>query len=149
MPRSDMTRRAAGVTLALFLLLAGCVSAGRAARRAGEDGFVVLTSPVQIPVTAVRDSLTAFESPGLAAAAFPVFFPLYVMEHTLFTAIHAVDLVTFPAFFFYDSPSLNIYEGYDLPLVRDYNADNISQGVGMIAVFGAALALPVLVASVF
>ena len=142
-----MTRRAAGITLALLLLLTGCVSAGRAARRAGEDGFVVLTSPVQIPVTAVRDAFVAFEHPGLAAAAFPLFFPLHVMEHTLFTAIHAVDLVMFPAFFFYDSPSLNIYEGYDLPLERGHKADEISQSVGFAVLLVAALGLPVLVST--
>jgi hypothetical protein len=134
--------RGLGIALLGLALLSGCQGAANAGKRVAEDGFVVVTSPLQIPTMAARDAATNFESPAASAAMFPITFPLFILEHAMFTVIHAVDLVAFPVHFFHDVPSTSIYRAYGLPLERGPGANMINDALGGVAIATVAIGLP-------
>ena len=80
----------------LMLLAALAVICPVSATLGGNWTGAWVMNMVQIPVMAVRDAATLYEHPGACAAMFPITFPLYVLEHAIFTTVHALDLLVFP-----------------------------------------------------
>ena len=110
--------RGTAVAALLLLLLASCssTSAKRAGRRIGQDAYVVATSPLQVPWMSVRDAWGLYREPGTSALLFPITFPLFLVEHGLFTVAHAIDLAVFPVHFFRDAGPLDVYETDTFPM---------------------------------
>lgn len=138
--------RLIGLGLALIATTSGCQNAGSAGRRIAEDSFVFFTSPVQIPVMSARDAALFDENVGISIVAFPVIFPFYMLEHTILSVVHGLDLLAFPAHFFHDSESLGIYRPYAFPLRRDVNSEIMSEGFAAATLFALAIGLPIALA---
>lgn len=142
----------AGLLAGLLLSLAGCSSprVRTAGARIGRDAYVVGTSPVQLPAMSARDAWNIFPEPGASAAAFPLTFPLYLVEHSVLTVIHAVDLAIFPVHFFNEWEPLGIYDTKDFPMKltkEAHEAFQVGSGATAAVALGvlAAIAIPVFV----
>jgi len=136
-------RRTALVTaLAVASLpLAGC-SAFPGAADAGErvlvDGFVALTSPVQVPVMAARDAWNDCGSEHAAMMLLlPVFFVGRACEHVGLAAMHAVDLVAAPIHVCVGNGPPKIYVPYELPMAW-YPDAKLGSEAGELALYDAA-----------
>ena len=124
------------------LVTSGCSTA--AGPRVLEDAFVIGTSPVQLPVMAVRDAATNFDSTAANVGFFPFTFPLFAFEHAFFTLAHVVDLAVFPVHFFHDVDSLGLYDVYGFPLERGRTAHAWTDAISGAMMGAGALALPVI-----
>lgn len=128
--------------LLLAVVLPGCSAfsgAPSAGRRASADLFVVLTSPVQIPVMAARDAATSFENPWVSAGVFPASFVWHTLRHTGLLALYSLDLVATPLHLFNDLEAPRIYRHYEFPMsipedapVAEEAADMALWGIGMV-----------------
>jgi len=151
MPLPPVRRHAIGFVAGLLLLLVGCSSprVQTAGPRIGRDAYVTFTSPVNVPWMSARDAIEIFPEKGASILAFPLTFPLYLVEHTLLTAVHAVDLAIFPVHFFNEWEPLDIYDTDDFPMELDKEAHKIFQAGSGATLFiaiavVAAIAIPAL-----
>jgi hypothetical protein len=130
-----------GLGLGLGLALAGCAEfpgAGDAGRRVLVDGFVVLTSPVQVPAMAARDAWDdcGSDHPALLLLL-PVFFVGRTVEHAVLAAMHGVDLVAAPIHACVGNGPPRIYEPYQLPMPWCTDSD-LGHETGELALYDAA-----------
>ena len=134
------------VCLAATLTLSpGCSSPP--ARRMGQDAFVFLTSPVQIPLMSLRDAAQFSPDKGVTAAMYPINFPLYLVEHSLYALLHFFDLLFAPYHFYEDSEPIGLYDTTEFPMkTLKSRREVMESGVLMVTFLLGGIALSVFLA---
>jgi len=103
-------------------LACGC-SAFPDARATGErlkiDGFVAVTSPIQVPWVAARESWEACSGEGKSSKLLlPAYFVGYTLAHTGLALFHTLDLFAAPIHLFAGNGPAGVYRGCEMPLER-------------------------------
>lgn len=132
----------------LVIMSSGCQAARNLPARATEDLFVVVSSPVQVPVMAASSAYDE-ERPAISIAAFPFTYVYQVMKHTTYASVHAIDLALAPVHLLHDSDSLGIYDKLEFPMKPGTRAEKADQyfGAFTIALAGAAILVGVVALS--
>ena len=117
-----LRRPPAPALLLACALLPGC-SAFPGAKVAGErlkvDGYVFVTSPIQVPWVAARESWQACSGEeGSSKLLLPVYFVGYTLAHTGLATLHTLDLLAAPIHVVAGNGPAGIYRGCEMPLVR-------------------------------
>lgn len=110
------------------------------------DGYVTLTSPIEVPAMAGRDAWNAIADGGpMAKLALPFVFVGYVGLHTGICALHTLDLVATPIHMIVGNGRPKVYEPYELPMPFVKDAP-IGQEAGELALYGVGTTGGLLVA---
>lgn len=104
-------------------LLVGCDAfpgASVAGERLKVDGYVALTSPIQVPWVAARESWQACSGEeGSSKLLLPAYFLGYTLAHTGLAVAHTLDLFAAPIHVVAGNGPAGIYRGCEMPLVRE------------------------------
>lgn len=125
---------------AALLGAAGCSAFPHAAdsgRRMAQDGFVVLTAPVQVPWVAAREAWAACPGgEGRSRLWLPVWFVGCACGEAVLGVLHAADLLAAPIHLCAGNGPAPIYRGCEFPLQRNVNF--FSAPTGELALYGVA-----------
>lgn len=140
MPRPRSSRRPAALAAILFTSSACSTFPGAAdaGRRFLVDGFVTLTSPVQVPAMAARDAWNSCTDDNEKSTFWlPAYFVGYTLYHTGLCALHTLDFAAAPIHLVVGNGPPRIYEPYALPMPRAADS-NLGHEVGELALYDAA-----------
>jgi hypothetical protein len=118
-----MRRRSPAPALLLACaLFVGCDAfpgASVAGERLKVDGYVAITSPINVPWVAARESWQACSGDeGSSKLLLPCYFVGYTLAHTGLAVAHTLDLFAAPIHVVAGNGPAGIYRGCEMPLVR-------------------------------
>lgn len=117
-----LRRPPAPALLLACAFLNGCETfpgAREAGRRLTVDGYVLVTSPIQVPWVAAKESWEACSGEaGSSKLLLPLYFVGYTVAHTGLAVLHTLDLVAAPIHVVAGNGPAGIYRGCEMPLVR-------------------------------
>ncbi|MBL8840379.1 MAG: hypothetical protein JNL90_02495 [Planctomycetes bacterium] len=129
----------AAAALAVASSAPGCMlfpAPAESARRLGQDLFVVVTAPLQVPWVAARDAWAWTDSPDRSRAWVPLFFVGDLVLQSGLAALHAVDAAVAPLHFVAGNGPAGVYEGFALP--HQPAATPLAPAAGEMLLWGAA-----------
>jgi hypothetical protein len=109
---------------------------GASARRLGQDLWVVVTSPLQLPLVAGRESWEWCGEEGRSRLWVPFVFVGELVIHGGLAALHGVDIVATPVHFIAGNGPAEVYDGFGLPLER--TDAPLGPAAGVLLLWGAA-----------
>ncbi len=106
------------VGLLAALAFQGCAAfpaPAESARRLGQDLFVVVTAPLQVPWVAARDAWNFTDGPDHSRGWVPLLFVGDCVLQTGLAAFHLIDVAATPLHFVAGNGPAAVYDGFSLP----------------------------------